>query len=86
MNGAPESRTAASASLLVGPYPIDEDALRRLKRSHDDGVIDAHEFKRRKAEALGLREGSLAWASHAVSLAAPTPPFPSTKNSGPCSF
>ena len=73
MNGAPESQTAASASHLVGPYPIDEDALRRLKRSHDDGVIDAHEFKRRKAEALGLREGSLAWASHAVSLAAPTP-------------
>ena len=62
MNGAPESQTAASASLLVGPYPIDEDALRRLKRSHDDGVIDAHEFKRRKADALGLREGSLAWA------------------------
>ena len=73
MNGAPESQTAASASPLVGPYPIDEDALRRLKRSHDDGVIDAREFKRRKAEALGLREGSLAWASHAVSLAAPTP-------------
>ena len=73
MNGAPESQTAASASHLVGPYPIDEDALRKLKRSHDDGVIDAHEFKRRKAEALGLREGSLAWASHAVSLAAPTP-------------
>ena len=73
MNGAPESQTAASASPLVGPYPIDEDALRRLKRSHDGGVIDAREFKRRKAEALGLREGTLAWASHAVSLAAPTP-------------
>ena len=73
MNGAPESQTAASASPLVGPYPIDEDALRRLKRSHDDGVIDAREFKRRKAEALGLREGSLAWASHVVSLPAPTP-------------
>ena len=40
MNGAPESHTAASASPLVGPYPIDEDALRKLKRSHDDGVID----------------------------------------------
>jgi len=73
MNGAPESQTAASASPLVGPYPIDEDALRKLKRLHDDGAIDAHEFKRRKAEALGLREGSLAWASHAVSLAVPTP-------------
>ena len=22
---------------LVGPYPIDEDALRKLKRSHDGG-------------------------------------------------
>ena len=29
-----------SASALVGPYPIDEDALRKLKRLHDDGVID----------------------------------------------
>ena len=74
MNGAPESQTAASTSPLVGPYPIDEDALRRLKRSHDDGVIDAHEFKRRKAEALGLREGSLKGRDrHAVSLSAPTP-------------
>ena len=43
-----------SASPLVGPYPIDEDALRKLKCLHDDGVIDADEFKRRKAEALGL--------------------------------
>ena len=62
MNGAPESQTAASASPLVGPYPIDEDAaeieaLARRRR------VDAHEFKRRKAEALlwgpgpGLPEG-----------------------------
>ena len=70
MNGAPESQTAASASRLVGPYPIDEDALRRLKRSHDDGVIDAHEFKRRKA---GLREGSLAQACLKGRDPAPTP-------------
>ena len=40
---------------LVGPYPIDEDALRKLKRSHD-GVIDDHTFKCGKAEALGLAE------------------------------
>ena len=33
MNGA-ESQTAASASPLVGPYPIDEEALRKLKRFH----------------------------------------------------
>ena len=43
-----------SASALVGPYPIDEDALRKLKRLHDDGVIDDDEFKRGKLEALGL--------------------------------
>jgi hypothetical protein len=73
MNGAPESQTAASTSPLVGPYPIDEDALRRLKRLHDDGAIDAHEFKRRKAEALGLREGSLAWACLKGGDPAPTP-------------
>ena len=45
-----------SASALVGPYPIDEDALRKLKRLHDDGVIDDDEFKRGKVEALGLAE------------------------------
>ena len=45
---------ATAAAALVGPYPIDEDALRKLKRSHDDGVIDDHTFKCRKAEALGL--------------------------------
>ena len=38
----------------MGPYPIDEDALRKLKRLHDDGVIDDDEFKRGKLEALGL--------------------------------
>ena len=38
----------------MGPYPIDEDALRKLKRLHDDGVIDDDEFKRGKVEALGL--------------------------------
>ena len=47
---------ATAAAALVGPYPIDEDALRKLKRSHDDGVIDDHTFKCRKAEALGLAE------------------------------
>ena len=45
-----------SASALVGPYPIDEGALRKLKRLHDDGVIDDDEFKRGKVEALGLAE------------------------------
>ena len=45
-----------SASALVGPYPIDEGALRKLKRLHDDGVIDDDEFKRGKLEALGLAE------------------------------
>ena len=54
MNGAPEPQTAARASPLVGPYPIDEDALRRLKRLHDGGVIDDYTFRCRKAEALGL--------------------------------
>ena len=58
----PPAADTPSASALMGSYPIDEDALRKWKRLHDDGVIDAHEFKRRKAEALGLTEGSLAWA------------------------
>ena len=31
---APEPQTAARASPLVGPYPIDEEALRKLKRFH----------------------------------------------------
>ena len=52
--GATALATAAAA--LVGPYPIDEDALRKLKRLHDDGVIDDDEFKRGKLEALGLAE------------------------------
>ena len=56
MNGAPEPQTAAHAAPLVGPYPIDEEALRKLKRLHDDGVIDDDEFKRGKLEALGLSE------------------------------
>ena len=54
MNGAPEPQTAAHAAPLVGPYPIDEEALRKLKRLHDDGVIDDYTFRCRKAEALGL--------------------------------
>ena len=53
---APEPQTAARASPLVGPYPIDEEALRKLKRLHDDRVIDDDEFKRGKLEALGLAE------------------------------
>ncbi len=47
---------ATAAAALVGPYPIDEDALRKLKRLHDAGVIDEHTFKRAKAFFLGLRE------------------------------
>ena len=47
---------ATAAAALVGPYPIDEDALRKLKRLRDDGVIDEHTFKRAKAFFLGLRE------------------------------
>ena len=50
----PPAAGTPSASALVGPYPIDEDALRKLKRLHDDGVIDDDEFKRGKVEALGL--------------------------------
>ena len=57
-----ESQTAASVSPLVGPYPIDEEALRKLKRLHDDGVIDDDEFKRGKLEALGLAEIATAGA------------------------
>ena len=52
----PPAAGRPSASALVGPYPIDEDALRKLKRLHDDGVIDDDEFKRGKLEALGLAE------------------------------
>ena len=71
--GPPQAADTPSASPEVGPDPLDADTLRNLQRLLDDGEIDADEFERRKAEALGLREGSLAWASHAVSLAAPTP-------------
>ncbi len=52
----PPAAGMPSASALVGPYPIDEGALRKLKRLHDDGVIDDDEFKRGKVEALGLAE------------------------------
>ena len=44
MNGAPESQRAARAAPLVGPYPIDEEALRKLKRLHDDGAIDDYTY------------------------------------------
>ena len=54
----PPAAGMPSASALVGPYPIDEGALRKLKRLHDDGVIDDDEFKRGKAVALGLAEPS----------------------------
>ena len=37
---------------LVGPYPIDEEALRKLKRLHDDGIIDDDEFRQGKAKAM----------------------------------
>ena len=50
----PPAAGTPSASALVGPYPIDEDALRKLKRLHDDGVIDDCTFKLRKAEASAL--------------------------------
>ena len=52
----PPAAGMPSASALVGPYPIDEDALRKLKRLHDESVIDDFTFKLRKAEALGLRK------------------------------
>ena len=58
MNGAPDPQRSARAPPLVGPYPIDEDALRRLKRLHDGGVIDDYTFRCRKAEALGLRKAA----------------------------
>ena len=50
----PPAAETPSASALMGSHPIDEDALRKLKRLHDDGVIDDDEFKRGKVEALGL--------------------------------
>ena len=36
----PPAAETPSASALMGSYPIDEDALRKWKRLHDDGVID----------------------------------------------
>ena len=38
-----------SARDVSWPYPIDEEALRKLKRLHDDGIIDDDEFRQGKA-------------------------------------
>ena len=54
--GPPQAADTPSASPGVGPDPLDADALRTLQRLLDDGEIDADEFERRKAEALGLAE------------------------------
>ena len=54
--GPPQAADTPSASPLVGPDPLDADTLRNLQRLLDDGEIDADEFERRKAEALGLAE------------------------------
>ena len=54
--GPPQAADTPSASPGVGPDPLDADALRNLQRLLDDGEIDADEFERRKAEALGLAE------------------------------
>ena len=54
--GPPQAADTPSASPEVGPDPLDADALRNLQRLLDDGEIDADEFERRKAEALGLEE------------------------------
>ena len=54
--GPPQAADTPSASPEVGPDPFDADALRKLQRLLDDGEIDADEFERRKAEALGLAE------------------------------
>ena len=54
--GPPQAADTPSASPEVGPDPLDADALRNLQRLLDDGEIDADEFERRKAEALGLAE------------------------------
>ena len=50
----PPAAETPSASALMGSYPIDEDALRKWKRLHDDGVIDDYTFRCMKAAALGL--------------------------------
>ena len=54
--GPPQAADTPSASPEVGPDPLDADTLRNLQRLLDDGEIDADEFERRKAEALGLAE------------------------------
>ena len=54
--GPPQAADTPSASPEVGPDTLDEDTLRNLQRLLDDGEIDADEFERRKAEALGLAE------------------------------
>ena len=54
--GPPQAADTPSASPEVGPDPLDADALRNLQRLLDDGEIDADEFERRKAEALGPAE------------------------------
>ena len=54
--GPPQAADTPSASPEVGPDPLDADALRNLQRLLDDGEIEADEFERRKAEALGLAE------------------------------
>ena len=54
--GPPQAADTPSASSEVGPDPLDADTLRNLQRLLDDGEIDADEFERRKAEALGLAE------------------------------
>ena len=54
--GPPQAADTPSASPEVGPDPLDTDTLRNLQRLLDDGEIDADEFERRKAEALGLAE------------------------------
>ena len=54
--GPPQAADTPSACPEVGPDPLDADTLRNLQRLLDDGEIDADEFERRKAEALGLAE------------------------------
>ena len=54
--GPPQAADTPSAFPEVGPDPLDADTLRNLQRLLDDGEIDADEFERRKAEALGLAE------------------------------
>ena len=54
--GPPQAADTPSASPEVGPDPFDAETLQNLQRLLDDGEIDADEFERRKAEALGLAE------------------------------